>query len=139
VTWLGLLFSMLSLAESSYVATGEACDFTGQYRLPTIQALISADYTNPKTYTIETMMMYIQMEWATSQDTSMEISLVIGLIVRLAMRMGIHRDPKSYPVTPFQGQFGKEYDLCQCIKTYQILSISTCVLVNHANSIDTKV
>jgi len=75
-----------------------------ELRIRTIQCLILADYTNPELYTIETLMLYNQAEWMTSQDSIIEVSLVLGMIIRLAMSMGIHRDSKAHPLTAFQGE-----------------------------------
>jgi hypothetical protein len=105
VAWLGLLFAILHLAEVSYAEepNTELTEVTGKYKLRTIQCLISADYTNPVGYTIETLMLYMEAEWAASQDPGVEASMVLGLAIRLAMRMGIHRDSKAFPhLTPFR-------------------------------------
>jgi hypothetical protein len=96
---------MLHLAELSYNegSKTESDVPTGKYKIRTIQALISADYTRPIGYTIETLMLYIQAEWMTSQDPSIETSMVLGLAIRLAMHMGVHRDSNAFPsITPFR-------------------------------------
>jgi hypothetical protein len=105
VAWLGLLFAILHLPEVSYAEepNTELTEVTGKYKLRTIQCLISADYTNPVGYTIETLMLYMEAEWAASQDPGVEASMVLGLAIRLAMRMGMHRDSKAFPhLTPFR-------------------------------------
>lgn len=105
VIWLGLLFAILHLAELSYAeeTQTELTVPTGRYKLRTIQCLISADYTNPVGYTIETLMLYILAESMISQDPSLEASMVLSQVIRLAMRMGIHRDSKAFPhLTPFR-------------------------------------
>lgn len=103
--WLALLFAMFNLAELSYAEEPETClkEQTGKYKLRTIQALVSADYTTPVGYTLETLMLYVEAEWMISQDPSIEASMVLGLVIRLAMRMGIHRNSKAFPhLTPFR-------------------------------------
>ena len=104
---------MLHLAELSYEepktrSTNSQSDLyvpTGKYKDRVVQCLIASDYTNPVTYTIETLMLYIEAEWLISEDATIETSMVLGLAIRLAMRMGIHRDSRAHPgITPFQGE-----------------------------------
>jgi hypothetical protein len=105
IIWLGLLFSMMHLAELSYAeeAKTEPSALAGKYKMRTVQCLISSDYTTPVGYTIETLMLYIEAEWMTFQDPTIETSMVLGQAIRLAMRMGIHRDSGAFPnITPFR-------------------------------------
>lgn len=110
--WLGLLFAMLHLAELSYGDSTEMPpDLADALRTPwefgkrTVECLIAADYTNPVHYTIETLILYIEVEWMTAQDTGMEGYLVLGVTIRLAMRMGIHRNANDHKrLSPFLGE-----------------------------------
>jgi hypothetical protein len=105
IIWLGLLFSLMQLAELSYAeeAKTEPSALAVMYKMRTVQCLVSSDYTTPVGYTIETLMLYIDAEWMTSQDPAIETSMVLGQAIRLAMRMGIHRDSAAFPnITPFR-------------------------------------
>lgn len=97
---------MLHLAElSSAEEAGQAPpEIAGRYKLRTIQCLISANYTYPVGYTVETLMLYMDGEWMTSRDPNIEASMVLGLAIRLAMRMGIHRDSKAFSLSPFRSE-----------------------------------
>jgi hypothetical protein len=98
---------MLHLAElSSAEEAGQAPpEIAGRYKLRTIQCLISANYTFPVGYTVETLMLYMDGEWMVSRDPNIEASIILGLAVRLAMRMGIHRDSKVFShISPFRAE-----------------------------------
>ncbi|KFY02436.1 hypothetical protein O988_02165 [Pseudogymnoascus sp. VKM F-3808] len=112
IVWLGLLFAMLHLAELSYGDSTEmppvladALRTPWEFGKRTVECLIAADYTNPVHYTIETLMLYIEVEWMTAQDTGMEGYLVLGVTIRLAMRAGIHRNADDHRrIKPFLGE-----------------------------------
>jgi hypothetical protein len=73
------------------------------YRKLTIKALVASDYTKPRTYTLEALLLYISGDWQTSQDTAIDLGLILGMTVRLAMRMGLHKAWKAHPdLTPFR-------------------------------------
>lgn len=103
---------MLHLAELSYGDSSEMPPALADvFRTPwefgkrTVECLIAADYTNPVHYTIETLMLYIEVEWMTAQDNGMEGYLVLGVTIRLAMRMGIHRNANDHKrLSPFLGE-----------------------------------
>ena len=110
--WLALFFSMMRVSEvmreSSDLESDpkpDYLDLVTLYKRLTIQCLIAADFTNPTINTLRALLLYLESEWLTSQDSSIEISLVLGLGVRLAMSMGIHREFKSHAdLTPFQAE-----------------------------------
>ncbi|KFY74492.1 hypothetical protein V499_05488 [Pseudogymnoascus sp. VKM F-103] len=112
IVWLGLMFAMLHLAELSYgdptempPVLADALRTPWEFGKRTVECLLAADYTNPVHYTIETLMLYIQVEWMTAQDTGMEGYLVLGVTIRLAMRMGIHRNASDHRrLSPFLGE-----------------------------------
>jgi Fungal specific transcription factor domain len=63
------------------------------------------DYTKPKKYTVEALLMYCACEHMSANEASLQIWLLLGLLLRVAMRMGYHRDPSLYSsVTPFEGE-----------------------------------
>ncbi|WPG97364.1 Hypothetical protein R9X50_00013900 [Acrodontium crateriforme] len=111
VMWLGLLYSILSLAASfalrdtdptSAQAKKIVAD-VNKYHSLAASAAVAADFTKPKPYTIECLILY--GAGLRSNNAFLNIWLMIGLVVRLALRMGYHRDPSHYPnISPFQGE-----------------------------------
>lgn len=113
VVWLGLLFSVLTVAVLSYQRGGDeppefrgkVLDLTNTYRILTSQCLVLADFTKPVKGTIETLVLYLHSEYSQTKNSDVGIWVLVGMIVRLAMRMGYHRDPKPFPsISPFQGE-----------------------------------
>jgi len=111
IMWLGLLYSVLSLAMLSYYKVGDeppewkgrTLELAAEYRLRTVQCLITGDYTRPTEYTVETMMLYIFGEFSSRWDADLGLWLVTSLATRIAFRMGYHRDAKWFPsLSPFQ-------------------------------------
>jgi hypothetical protein len=109
--WIGLLYSVLSLATLSYHKAGDeppelagrALDLAGEYRLRSAQCLITADYTKAIEYTVETMLLYTFGEFGSRWDVDVGIWLVLSMATRIAFRMGYHRDGKWFKsLTPFQ-------------------------------------
>ncbi|KAI7511985.1 hypothetical protein KC347_g2891 [Hortaea werneckii] len=106
--WLGLLFSILSLAASfglrdsdpSSPRTKQVLADVTRYHSMAASAAVLADFTKPKAHTIETLILYTA--GLRSDNAFMNVWLSIGLIIRLALRMGYHRDGKHYPnISPF--------------------------------------
>ncbi|KAK0656423.1 fungal-specific transcription factor domain-containing protein [Cercophora newfieldiana] len=113
IMWLGLLYSIMSLAMLSYYKVGDepaewkgrTLDLAAEYRLRTVQCLIAGDYTRPSEYTVETMMLYIFGEFSSRWDADLGLWLISSLATRTAFRMGYHRDAKWFPsITPFQAE-----------------------------------
>ncbi|KAI4147640.1 MAG: hypothetical protein LQ340_005466 [Diploschistes diacapsis] len=110
--WLAVFFAIFRIAEAqketneiSTDISPDHFDLIALYKRLTIQCLIAADYTNPTMLILKAMLLYLESEWLTSQDSKIEISLVLGLAIRLAMSMGIHREWKSHAeLTPFQAE-----------------------------------
>jgi hypothetical protein len=111
IMWLGLLYSVLCLAMLSYHKVGDeppewkgrALELAALYRLRTVQCLVTADYTKPVNYTVETMILYVFGEHSSRWDADLGLWLINSLIARIAFRMGYHRDAKWFPsITPFQ-------------------------------------
>lgn len=109
--WLGMLYSILCLAMLSYHTVGDeppewkgrSLEMAAEYRLRTVQCLFAADYTKPREYTVETMLLYIFGEFSSRWDADMSLYLINSVLVRVAFRMGYHRDAKWFPsITPFQ-------------------------------------
>lgn len=111
IMWLGLLYSVLCLAMLSYHKVGDeppewkgrSLELAAEYRQRTVQCLITADYTKPVEYTVETMVLYVFGEYSSRWDADLGLWLINSLIARIAFRMGYHRDAKWFPsLTPFQ-------------------------------------
>jgi hypothetical protein len=113
VVWLGLLYAIMSLAMQSYHKIGDeplewkgrTLELSGEYRLRTVQCLITSDYTKSSDHTLETLILYVHGEYNSRFDAEVGIYVIVGMIVRLAQRMGYHRDASRFPgVSPFQGE-----------------------------------
>ena len=111
IMWLGLLYSVLTLAMLSYHKVGDeppewkgrTLEMASDFRLKTVQSLVKADYTKPVEYTVETMILYVFGEYSARWDADLGLWMIVSLLVRIAIRMGYHRDAKWFPsLTPFQ-------------------------------------
>lgn len=111
VSWLGLTFAILSLAESFSLRDVDPSSAVAKDCLVRVEKLHSmsasaavlAGFTTPKKYTLECLIFYTA--GLRSNDGFMKVWLMIGLILRLSLRMGYHRDPKYYPrLSPFDGE-----------------------------------
>ncbi|KAK4978767.1 hypothetical protein LTR42_001267 [Elasticomyces elasticus] len=109
--WLGLLHAILSLASSfglrdadpSSPQAQKVLQETNKYHAFSGSAAVLADFTKPREYTIECLI--IHTAGLRSNNAFVNVWLMLGLIVRLALRMGYHRDAKHYPsITPFHGE-----------------------------------
>lgn len=109
--WLGLLFAILSLAASfglrdidpsSPKAKTILAEVTKYHSLSAAAAVLG-DFTKPKQYTIECLILYAA--GLRSNDAFVNVWLMIGLVIRLGLRMGYHRDPANYPaISVFHGE-----------------------------------
>ena len=124
IMWLGLLYSVLSLAMLSYHKVGDeppewkgrTLELAAEYRLRTVQCLITGDYTRPVEYTVETMLLYAFGEYSSRWDADLSLWLITSLITRIAFRMGYHRDPKWFPsITPFQAVWLSQPPSCSLL------------------------
>lgn len=113
IVWLGLLYSVMTLAMQSYHKIGDepvewkgrTLELAAEFRLRTVQCLINSDYTKSSTFTIETLVLYVHGEYSGSWDAEVSIWVIVGMIARLAMRMGYHRDPSNFAgISPYQGE-----------------------------------
>ncbi|KAJ9137389.1 Fungal specific transcription factor domain-containing protein [Coniochaeta hoffmannii] len=113
IMWLGMLYSVLTLAMLSYHKVGDeppewkgrTLELAAEYRLRTVQCLMTGDYTKPSEYTVETMVLYVFGEYSSRWDADLALWLITSLITRLALRMGYHRDGKWFPsISPFQAE-----------------------------------
>jgi hypothetical protein len=113
VPWLGMCFAMMTLALQSYHRAGdEPAEYRGRalqlshtYGRLTAQCLVLGDITQGNPQTLETLLLYVQLELGRSKDVEPSILLLTSICVRLAERMGYHRDPSPHSaITPFQGE-----------------------------------
>jgi hypothetical protein len=75
------------------------------YRERISQSLILGNYMRCPPYTIETLLLFFEVEYIRSKDTHMENWVLLGLVIRLALRAGYHRDASNYPeISPFDGE-----------------------------------
>jgi hypothetical protein len=111
IMWLGLLYSVLTLAMLSYHKVGDeppewkgrTLELAAEYRMRTVQCLVTGDYTKPSDFTVETLLLYVFGEYSSRWDADVALWLINSLIARLALRMGYHRDGKWFPsISPFQ-------------------------------------
>lgn len=113
IVWVAMLFAMMRLAMLSYGREGDEppefrgkCqDLAANYRTQMAHCLITADYTKPHNFIIETLIFHLHAEYTSNRDAETSVWVLVGMIARLAMRMGYHRDAKFFPnLTPFQGE-----------------------------------
>nr|POE59043.1 transcription factor lepe [Quercus suber] len=109
--WLGLLFSILSLATSFGLRDCDRSSPQAQSILSRFcrfhslaaSAAVLADYTKPKEYTLECLVLYAS--GLRSDNAFVSVWLMVGLVIRLALRMGYHRDASHYPeISAFRGE-----------------------------------
>jgi hypothetical protein len=113
IVWIAMLFAMLRLAMLSYAREGDEppefrgkCkDMANNFRTQMAHCLITADYTKPHNFLVETLILHMNGEYVSKVDAEASVWVLAGMIARLAMRMGYHRDSKLFPnITPFQGE-----------------------------------
>ena len=109
--WLGLLYAIMSLAASFGLRDNDPASPQAQsilagvnkYHSLAASAAVLADFTKPKQYTVECLILYAA--GLRSNNAFVNVWLMIGLIVRLSLRMGYHRDPSHYPaINVFHGE-----------------------------------
>ena len=71
----------------------------------THKIIISADYTHPKKYTVEALLVYATALHLDHCCNPLSLWLVLGSILRVSLRMGYHREPShSSFLSPFEGE-----------------------------------
>ncbi|KAI9857306.1 MAG: hypothetical protein M1824_004856 [Vezdaea acicularis] len=111
--WMGLLYSIMTLALLSYHRAGDAPpEYRGrcmiianEYRQLSVKCLIRGEYYKPGPYVLETLSLYLLAEHSWSSDFGLGVWVIVGVMIRLALRMGYHRDPGNYKtISPFYGE-----------------------------------
>ena len=99
-------FSPVLPAQAWYPSSlAEANELIEEYREQTIQCLLIENYLQCMPYTIETLILYMHIEYLRSEDSQVEVWAVLGVIIRLALRMGYHRDPSHFSrISAFQSE-----------------------------------
>ncbi len=117
--WIGLLYAIMSLAASfrlrdsdpSSPETQAVLADVNKYHSLSASAAVLADFTKPKQYTLECLILYAA--GLRSNNAFVNVWLMVGLCVRLALRMGYHRDPSHYPaISPFHGEMRRRVWAC---------------------------
>lgn len=109
MTWVGLLFAVMSLVLSyrpEMIPMVPDCeDLARAYREKVVQCLHLGKYTKGAPYSIEALLLYLHIELLRGEDTQTEPWMVLGVIMRLAYRLGYHRDPSHFSnISPFDGE-----------------------------------
>ena len=111
--WIGLLYGIMSLAVFfRHRSEGRGCEppqpianTINRYRHLATSAMVLADYTAGKPYTIECMMVAASNQQLLAIDNQRQVWVALGLTIRLALKMGYHRDPSHFPKISFmQGE-----------------------------------
>ncbi|KAK3386677.1 hypothetical protein B0H63DRAFT_391849 [Podospora didyma] len=121
IIWIGLLFTMMCLATLSRPSSTDEPRSSlaslpsrsassihhavQKFREKAVQCLFLGQYTKPKPYVLETLILYLAIEHYLCEDAEFGVYIVLGITVHLAMRMGYHRDAKHFPdISPFEGE-----------------------------------
>ncbi|KAI1200524.1 hypothetical protein F5X97DRAFT_292929 [Nemania serpens] len=114
VMWLGLLFSILSIAINLREFNAEqprsdtqldCASLSASYREKTAQCLILGQYTRGGLYVIETLVHHFTAEFVRRRDVNNETWFILSTAVHLAMRMGYHKDPDHFKsISPYDGE-----------------------------------
>jgi hypothetical protein len=107
--WIGQLFAVMCLgahySQEYLPLISDPKSLVPGYREKIIQCLVLGKYTKCAPYTIETLLLYLHVEYSRSENNQMDVWILIGVIVRLALRMGYHRDASHFPsISPFYGE-----------------------------------
>jgi hypothetical protein len=110
--WLSMYFGMLAIGCFFYALERPLPEETKIFLTEAIrfqklaaQALILADYTYPKKYTIEALLMYATAMHLHNDHNHLSLWLVLGTLLRVALKMGYHRDPSHTPaLSPFESE-----------------------------------
>jgi len=107
--WIGELFGVICsgvyFQQEALPLLSDPKSLIPTYREKIVQCLVLGKYTKCAPYTIETLLLYLHLEYNKNEDNHTEIWVLLGVIVRLALRMGYHRDASHFPhISIFQGE-----------------------------------
>lgn len=144
LVWIGMCFALMSMALNSYHRAGDEPEqFRGttsqlseQYAEQTAQCLVAADFTQPISYMVETLVLYALAEQSRRRDAETGLWMLQAIIIRLAMRMGLHRDSEPYAsISPFLGEMRRR--IWTVIRSMDIMLSFQCGLPSMICSRDT--
>lgn len=99
------LYQQFSPGEQTYPFSASSKALIAAYRTKITQCLVLGNYTKTSAHTIETLVIYMQIEFLLSPDTQITCWLLLGIIIRLAIRMGYHRDGSHFPrISPYTAE-----------------------------------
>jgi len=119
IMWLGTLFGLLcagtyyecfAAGNPGQITAGAGVPAEVQeqgeiYRRKMVQCMVAGGYTRGVPFTIETIQLYLHVEFLGKPDSPTEFWLLIGVLVRLAYRLGYHRDGSHFPnISPFEAE-----------------------------------
>ncbi|KAN0104329.1 Fungal specific transcription factor domain containing protein [Hyaloscypha variabilis] len=109
IIWVGLLFVMMCLGQLSQQQLAETDPESHQmiqkYRERIGQCLVLGEYTKCPPFTIETLLLLLNITYLGNGKSQMNSWVLLGTIVQLALRAGYHRDPSHFPeISPFDGE-----------------------------------
>lgn len=113
LSWLSILFGIISIsihlhqqaADIIPQALGPADSAIALFHLKATECLLLANYLRPTSYTIEALLINIQLEFLRSIDLDDSVWVLAATIIRLAMKAGYHRDPAAHTqISPFAGE-----------------------------------
>ncbi|KAI8725155.1 Zn(2)-C6 fungal-type domain-containing protein [Fusarium sp. LHS14.1] len=107
--WLSIMFSVLSLGAMIAKVKGSLLETVAGpslYMHRSAQCLITGEYLNAKSYSVEALMMFAHSRNVQKVDSDATIWSLYGLAVRLAQRRGYHLDAArvSPNITPFEAE-----------------------------------
>lgn len=109
MTWVGLLFAVMSLVLSyrpEMVPMVPDCgELARAYREKVVQCLHLGKYTQGTPYSVEALLLYLHIELLRGEDKITESWMMLSVIIRLAYRLGYHRDPSHFSnISLFDGE-----------------------------------
>ncbi|KAF9770634.1 hypothetical protein IL306_011794 [Fusarium sp. DS 682] len=113
IIWVGLLFSIMSMAVSLQkdeagmhgLSASELQTTLETYRTLTIHCLVAGDYLRSSAHTVETLMLHFAVDQKADADANIGNWVLMGVIIRIAMRIGLHREPSHWPnIRPLQAE-----------------------------------
>lgn len=117
---------------------GTSIEIIKTYRGCCTQYFVLSIYTNPGPHILEALLLYMEGEFAPSQDDQMNRYLLIGFALRLVL-MGLHRDAIKVEgdITPFQTELRRRHWL-MLVQIYLLTSLHIGLLSTvHAIESDT--
>lgn len=85
---------------------GSPMEAMERFQRRSTECLLRSGYsTTPGPYTIEALLLNLQVEFVRRREAQLGVWVMGGVALRIAMRMGYHRDPSGYPeFSVYQGE-----------------------------------